>query len=284
MSIKYQAYQGPKDFVFIRGCKEDERLLNEITQKLIDRKIRVFYDLSSTKRSHSQEDIASAILNSSLCIFVLSKKAADSLDLRNSINYALSLKKDVVCIRKDEGELSHGLDMQLSNITFFRNSDELVEYIQKKYESCIGEGQILSSDDKQKKVLAVALIALAGLLLLGSIMFISERIRYFNSAEYQLGKIDDVEYLDFTSFSQDDLVYLKGKKIDEINFKDMDIDSIKGIEEVQTETVDLSGNPRLKNVNPIIMSDTIKTVMISQDMIRIADTLYSAGIEVVVTR
>ncbi|MBQ2659352.1 MAG: toll/interleukin-1 receptor domain-containing protein, partial [Erysipelotrichaceae bacterium] len=225
MSIKYQAYQGPKDFVFIRGCKEDERLLNEITQKLIDRKIRVFYDLSSTKRSHSQEDIASAILNSSLCIFVLSKKAADSLDLRNSINYALSLKKDVVCIRKDEGELSHGLDMQLSNITFFRNSDELVEYIQKKYESCIGEGQILSSDDKQKKVLAVALIALAGLLLLGSIMFISERIRYFNSAEYQLGKIDDVEYLDFTSFSQDDLVYLKGKKIDEINFKDMDIDS-----------------------------------------------------------
>lgn len=284
MSIKYQAYQGPKDFVFIRGCKEDERLLNEITQKLIDRKIRVFYDLSSTKRSHSQEDIASAILNSSLCIFVLSKKAADSLDLRNSINYALSLKKDVVCIRKDEGELSHGLDMQLSNITFFRNSDELVEYIQKKYESCIGEGQILSSDDKQKKVLAVALIALAGLLLLGSIMFISERIRYFNSAEYQLGKIDDVEYLDFTSFSQDDLVYLKGKKIDEINFKDMDIDSVKGIEEVQTETVDLSGNPRLKNVNPIIMSDTIKTVMISQDMIRIADTLYSAGIEVVVTR
>lgn len=284
MSIKYQAYQGPEDFVFIRGCKEDERLLNEITQKLIDRKIRVFYDLSSTKRSHSQEDIASAILNSSLCIFVLSKKAADSLDLRNSINYALSLKKDVVCIRKDEGELSHGLDMQLSNITFFRNSDELVEYIQKKYESCIGEGQILSSDDKQKKVLAVALIALAGLLLLGSIMFISERIRYFNSAEYQLGKIDDVEYLDFTSFSQDDLVYLKGKKIDEINFKDMDIDSVKGIEEVQTETVDLSGNPRLKNVNPIIMSDTIKTVMISQDMIRIADTLYSAGIEVVVTR
>ena len=284
MNIKYQAYQGPEDFIFIRAYKDDEGLLSGITNRLIDQKIRVFYDLASSRKSHRQEEIASAILNSSLCVIVLSKKAADSLDLRNSINYALSLKKDVVCIRKDEGELSHGLDMQLSNITFYRNTDELIEYTEHNYRSCIGEGQIISTVDQRRKMMTIAMVILAALFLMISVFFITNRIGYFNSAEYRLKDIDNVEYLDFSSFKQGDIICLENRTIDEISFKDMDISSIKDIDKVNVRVIDISGNPDLKNIQPIIRSKTIKTVMISQDMIKIADLLCLAGIEVVVTR
>ena len=284
MNIKYQAYQGPEDFIFIRAYKDDEGLLSGITNRLIDKRIRVFYDLASSRKSHRQEEIASAILNSSLCVFVLSKKAADSLDLRNSINYALSLKKDVVCIRKDEGELSHGLDMQLSNITFYRNTDELIEYTEHNYRSCIGEGQIISTVDQRRKMMTIAMVILAALFLMISVFFITNRIGYFNSAEYRLKDIDNVEYLDLSSFKQGDIICLENRTIDEISFKDMDISSIKDIDKVNVRVIDISGNPDLKNIQPIIRSKTIKTVMISQDMIKIADLLCLAGIEVVVTR
>ena len=282
-SLGYKPYYGPQDFVFIRAHKDDRKDLECLCQKLIEKKIRVFFDCSNSDGSASQEDVAAGILNSSLCVFILSKKAASSLDMRNSINYAMSLKKDTVIIRKDKDDLGYGLDMQLSNIQTL-NENEINDLISNDYRSCIGEGQLLSTDDRKQKTRALIAIAFTLVFMIVAGIILKNRIDYYNSAQYRLKDIDQSEYLDFTSFKQEDIVYLKDKKIKEISFTDMGLRSIEGIEDVETEQIDISGNPDLKNINPILRSQSIKTVELSQDMIIVAELLQRSNIEVIITR
>ncbi|MBR0419126.1 MAG: toll/interleukin-1 receptor domain-containing protein [Erysipelotrichaceae bacterium] len=282
-SLRYKPYYGPRDLVFIRAHKDDRKDLERLCQKLIEKKIRVFFDCSNSDDSAAQEDVAAGILNSTLCIFILSKKAASSLDMRNSINYAMSLKKETVIIRKDKDDLGYGLDMQLSNVQTL-NENEVIDLISGNHKSCIGEGQPVSTDDRKQKTRALIAIAFTLAFMIVAGIILKNRIDYYNSAKYRLKDIDQSDYLDFTSFKEGDIVYLKDKKIKEISFADMGLRSIEGIEDVDTEHIDISGNPDLKNINPILRSQSIKTVALSQDMIIVAEMLRRGDIEVIITR
>ena len=142
---KYLSYKGPEPFVFIRAFKSEEKELNRIADELYLRKIRFFYDCVKGNNTHLPEEVAGAILNSELCIFILSAKAQDDLDLRNSINYALSLKKKVLCLKDEAFELLHGLNVQLANVSFY--DDHLKLIAENDLSACQGEGQLLNYGD-----------------------------------------------------------------------------------------------------------------------------------------
>ena len=152
------------------------------------------------------------------------------------------------------------------------------------HKSCIGEGQPVSTDDRKQKTRALIAIAFTLAFMIVAGIILKNRIDYYNSAKYRLKDIDQSDYLDFTSFKEGDIVYLKDKKIKEISFADMGLRSIEGIEDVDTEHIDISGNPDLKNINPILRSQSIKTVALSQDMIIVAEMLRRGDIEVIITR
>ena len=283
--FKYISYGGPEDFIFIRCHLNDYNKALKLAERLADEKIRVFFDCADFKDEHRPDEVAGGILNAKLCVFYLSKQALEDLDFRNSINFALGKRMKVVCLREDEKEMGHGMDMQLANIRMFKDTEELYDHIinNDEYYSCRGEGQILDQRGDKGKVLALIMSALAIILALGLFIIINNRIGYYRSAEYLLGRIGDSEYLDFTSFRQDDLVYLKDKKIGFLNCADMDLNASDLIQELKIDKIDISGNVGI-DVSGLCKNPNLKEVILSQDMLSQARQLSEAGKIVEISR
>ena len=276
--FNYISYGGPEDFIFIRCHKNDYKKSLILANKLIEEKIRVFFDSADDSDEHLPEEVSGGILNAKLCVFYISKEALNDLDFRNSINFALSSKIKTVCIKENDFEMGHGMDMQLANVTIYKNIDELYNYIinNEEYKDCYGDGQIKNNNDSSKKIITLIVFALLVLLIIIGVLLIRNRINYYRSAEYRLSSIDKSEYLDFTSFTKDDFVYLEGKNIGLLYCADMNLENIEVLEKLNIKEIDISGNTNI-NVEPLCKNNNLTKVIISQDMIEFAEELYSSG-------
>ncbi|MBR5341898.1 MAG: toll/interleukin-1 receptor domain-containing protein [Erysipelotrichaceae bacterium] len=283
---KYLTYGGPEDFIFIRAIRKDEKLLYDLSEKLIANKVRVFFDLCDSPYEHIPDEVSGGILNAKMCVFILSKDAVENLDFRNSVNYAKSIRRDTVCLKEKDFELGHGLDMQLASTPIYKNREELYNYLlnEEKLSSCKGEGQLFNNSDHSRRNIALITFGVALLILIASVFVIRNRIAYYNSAEYLLGRIGETEYLDFSSFKQEDLIYLEGKKITKLSCADMKLRDLSGVEKIELKEIDISGNPSLIDVEALKNSKTLEKVYLSQDMLGYAEVLYNSGLEVIITR
>ena len=122
----YQSYTGTEPFLLLKACKADMPCALSLGDKLVREGVRVFLDVCETKDSQVPEQTADAIGRCDRAIFLLSEKACESLELRNAVNYALAIKKELLCLKTDTGKLSHGLDMQLANVTMLPYDDKTV--------------------------------------------------------------------------------------------------------------------------------------------------------------
>ena len=161
-------YTGPKGYVFFRALGRDLKLADEVAGRLADKGVRLFYDCAGSKDAARSRDVSEAILGCERAVFMLSAEALESLDFRNSINYALKLNKKVICIKLDSFIPTHGLDMQLANVPMIskKGAGHIIEELEKadftpemvKGDDIVPKARRLST--KQKRILAAVVAVL----------------------------------------------------------------------------------------------------------------------------
>lgn len=282
----YMPYYGPEPYLYIRAHKNDEKAGLALANQLLGRNYRVFFDVVN---ENEPEDTAAGILNCHKAVFFLRKEAEESLDMRNSINYALKEKKDVFIIKEKGYAPGHGLDMQLANIpsVLSDHTETIVEELEQQgvlKEDMIGDGLKLKPEDKRKKWTILLLAAGIVLLLIASSFIIHERIRYVNSPAYIFRDFEGSDYLDISMFKEDVLEVLSGKQIGTLYMENMDIRNVSAIQDIDVTYVDIAHNPNVTTLWYLTRCRNIECVTISQDMLRFSDDLLNSGIAVKVVR
>ena len=283
---KYKPYYGPDDFIFIRVHKNDEKLGLQIAEKLLQKKIRIFFDVVDQA---IPEDVAAGILNCDKAIFILSKDACDNLDMRNAINYAFKEKKKIICIKDGNFVPTHGLDMQLANVEMIEtmDADRVVTELENRNVlsgNLVGEGLVYKEDNKKKKLSIMILLASLFLFLVVSVFFIKNRLNYLNSAEYLLKDVDGSEYLDISNFDETALKALEGMSIKTLNMDSMNIKDISDIVNINVEEVIISHNPNVITLWHLNECKGLRSVTVSEDMLRFVRDLLGKDFEVKVVK
>ena len=285
----YLPYIGPEGFVFMRAFKADDALGCGMAGELAQRGARVFYDCAGGKEAALPEEVAAGILNCEAAFFVLTKEACESLDLRNSINYALKEKKPVVCIKKDGFVPGYGLDMQLANVpaVSLTNAESVIDALEEGGwlgAAVKGPGLVTRPEPKSRRKLSYAALTALVLMLIAGAVVVKNRVDYLNSAEYQLRDVDNAQYLDISRFDGSALELLEGKTIGTLYMEDMGAGDISAISEVNVTEVDIAHNPDVDSLEPLLGCSGIESVTVSQDMLVKAKPLVDAGLEVKVVR
>ena len=283
---KYKPYYGPDDFIFIRVHKNDEKLGLQIAEKLLQKNIRIFFDVVDQA---IPEDVAAGILNCDKAIFILSKDACDNLDMRNAINYAFKEKKKIICIKDGNFVPTHGLDMQLANVEMIEtmDADRVVTELENRNVlsgNLVGEGLVYKEDNKKKKLSIMILLASLFLFLVVSVFFIKNRLNYLNSAEYLLKDVDGSEYLDISNFDETALKALEGMSIKTLNMDSMNIKDISDIVNINVEEVIISHNPNVITLWHLNECKGLRSVTVSEDMLRFVRDLLGKDFEVKVVK
>lgn len=273
-------YTGNQHFVYIGVLTYQQDKCFEIVNKLKEKNFRLYYK----DKNDSFENDASAISNSSLCIFFISKEACNNLAFRNEVNYALNIKKNVVYFNIDNSELSHGLNMQLQNVKRVDFNDDSFDYLLENgylTQDMIGEPLVKKDDNSTKKKLFAGIIAITLVLTIVAGYFIlNNRIKYYNSPAYIYRNVDDIDYLKIEKNVEDSLRALANKKIIKLDISNSDVKDIKAIENIKIEEINISNNSELLAVWPLSRVETLKKVYIDQSQIDLVEDLLNNGIEI----
>ena len=96
----------------------------------------IWYDEGIPPTSEWPEEIERAIKSCSLFIVFITPNSVESINVRNEINYALSINKKLLIIYLEPTELKHGLGLRLNSIQAIikhKMSQEI--YIKKLFDS-----------------------------------------------------------------------------------------------------------------------------------------------------
>lgn len=285
-AFAYQSYTGTEPFLLLKACKDDMSCALSLGDKLVREGARVFLDVCDTKESQLPEQTANAIERCDRAVFLLSEKACESLVMRNAVNYALEIKAPLLCLKTDSAPLSHGLDMQLANITMLPYDDKTALDALCKHEfltqNVIGEGMERKNVNRKKQaVLAVIVTAIVLLLVAGGI-FAKQRIDYYRSAEYVFRNADGSEYINIASYGADGITALAGKSVKELDLTNGGFTDLTGIGKISVETLNLAGNPDLTDFHEIFYCPGLNCLVVSQDMLKVINNYPRNNIRIVV--
>jgi len=271
----YQSYLGDKPYIFLRYCEFDSKIASELVNNLIDRQFRLNYDIQVKKKITDSEWIATRIGQAELVIFLISGQSLESLEFRNSINFAISLKKTIFCLYLDDEKPGYGFDMQLSNIP----SAKLSEYanVTELFDSIVKNGLFLQQmrsesakvpiqNNLRKTTAIAAIITVITLTLILGVAIAVYRIRYDNSIEGQLKQLTSTDYLDLSGESSSTIELLKGKTITTLVVRNMGLTELDALAYVDCEQLDLSSNPHVTTLEPLLNNTSLKIIKLSKDM------------------
>lgn len=285
-AFAYQSYTGTEPFLLLKACKADMPYALSLGDKLVREGVRVFLDVCETRDSRAPEQTADALQNCDRAIFLLSEKACESLEMRNAVNYALAIKKDLLCLKTDTGKLSHGLDMQLANVTMLPYDDKTLMDALRTHEcltqNVIGEGMERKNVNRKKQVILAGIAAVMVALLVVGGIFAKRRIDYYRSAEYVFRNADGSEYINIASYGSAGITALAEKSVKELDLTDGGFTDLGGIGKVKVEQLTLAGNPDLTDLHEIFYCQGLHRVVVSQDMLEAVNHYPHDNIQVVV--
>jgi hypothetical protein len=273
--ILYKAYCGGEPYIFLRFDRSDKAAAGKIINNLIERQFRVFFDEHDKKTVPDYERLAGRILSSGLAVFLISKNALASLAFRNSINYALSKKKNIFCIYLDDQKMEYGFDIQLANVpgaalSRYKNADGLCGAIVKNdyfVQDMRGEGaKVPKNPGRRKKAAIIAVAAVLAVFIVSASAIAAYRIDYENSKAGQLEKITQTDYFDISNEDASLIGLLEGKTIGTLVARNMGLVDIEALGSVNCEELDISQNPAIKTLEPLLQNEHLKTVKVTQDM------------------
>jgi len=273
--ILFQSYDGDAPYLFLQFDKGDRSLASHIVNYLIDRRFRVCYDEHHSGAIADAERLADRILSADLTVFLISAGAAKSLAFRNSINYALSKEKKIYCIYLDDEELDPGLIMQLANVSGARLSEypdtgDLCDHIIQSdlfVQDMRGEGaKVIIRHERKKKIAIGLLIAVLVLSLASAAAITMYRINYQNSLPGRIEALTETDYLDISGEKAAILPLLRDKTIETLVARDMGLTDISALSDVDCVSLDISDNPHINTLEPLLNIGRLTTVTVTQDM------------------
>ncbi len=273
--ILYEAYCGGEPYIFLRFDQSDNADASKILSNLMERQFRVFYNEHDQKTIPGYEELASRILACELAVFLISKKALASLAFRSSINYALSKKKKIFCVYLDDEKMDFGFDIQLANVpgahlSAYKDADELCGDMVKTglfLQTMRGEGsKVPVSQTRRKRAAVIAIAAVVAVFVVSASLIGAYRINYENSKAGQLEKITQTDYFDISEEDASLIGLLEGKTIGTLVARDMDLVDIGPLGSINCEVLDISQNPSVNTLEPLLENRHLKTVKVTQDM------------------
>ena len=273
--IIYNSYSGNEPYIFLRFDKADRKAASGIVNNLIEKQFRICYDEHDSSNITDSDWLAERIISSDLIIFMISADSLKSLAYRNSINYALSIKKEILCVYLDDGEIDEGTAMQLAHVPSVRLSDyceanELCDEIVKTdhfTQEMRGEdAKSIIKSTRKKTVAIAALISVLVLFIAAAVTIAIYRINYENSLPGQIEKMTEVEYLDISNEDASMIELLKGKTVKTLVVRNMGLTDISALEYVNCEELDISENPNVNTLEPLLEIKNLKVVKVTQDM------------------
>lgn len=287
-TFAYQSYTGTEPFLLLKACKTDMPYALSLGDKLVKEGVRVYLDVCESKDSQPAEQTADALQNCDRAIFLLSEKACESLEMRNAVNYALEIKAKLLCLKTDSAPLSHGLDMQLANVTMLPYDEKTVMDALRTYEcltqNVIGEGMERKNVNRKKQLVLAGIAAVIVALFVVGGIFAKQRIDYYRSAEYVFRNADGSEYINIASYGADGITALAGKSVKELDLTDGGFTDLNGIGKISVETLNLADNPDLTDFHEIFYCEGLRRLVISQDMLKAVNNYPHNNIQVVVIK
>ena len=300
----YKNYIGDQDYIFARCVKADEAKASFVANTMVEAKVKTFFDVQGSSASEKPEAIAETIEKAETVLFFLSGKSCESLEFRNNINFALEIKKHIVCIRLDKEELSHGMDMQLANIPMIDLSDSMnisvsnkadkqklaADIIERfKAEEIITQDTLGSAQEKKnvnlkKQITIIAIIVLASAAFVaGAYKIIIERVAYYQSTEYLLRNVDGSDYLNISQYGNEGIKVLAGKHIHELEFTGNSIDDFSGMKDVSAKIIDVT-NCENAAFDEIMQTKNLQTIRVTQKQLKYVYPYRNQDVKIVVVR
>ena len=277
--FSYLPYNGINSFAYFGCCKEDETIASELADALVAEGFRLYCDSCGSKYQNSAEETASALNSADSAIVLLSEKSVENLAFRNAINYLLSMRKKLVCIKLGDFSLSHGLDMQLANVKTisYTSIEETVNEVLETdvlTQDMIGEGMEKRVINRKRNFIMAGMIAVAVLIFVESALTIIDKR---TSAEYLFKDVDGYEYLNISKYGDEGIAALAGKRIEELDLSGGKYSNLAAVKDIKVKTINVADIGELA-LRPLRQVEGLETVKISQDQVEYAGDLFDAGL------
>ena len=283
--FSYLPYLGVNSFAYFGCTKDDEAIASDIADTLISKGFRLYLDARGDKNEASALELSKSIDACEGAIVFLSKKSIESLAFRNIINNIVSIKKPVIFVKIGEFDLAYGLDMQLANmkVISYTNKTETANALLDSgilTQDMIGEGMEERVSNNKKYIIMVIMIIISILILvISAIGIVNKR----TSVEYRLKDVNNMDYLNISSYGEDAISVLKGKYFGELDLSGGKFTSLDGIEDINIKVINISDISEDISLLPLENIKGLEKVKISQNQINLIDRLYDLGIKVVIT-
>jgi|GEM_PF-1381437 len=282
----YLSYNGTDDYAYLGCFSAQEPLAAQVLALLACRGMRFSYAVTGGRETPDSEALAERIANCRAAILFLSPESLESLSFRNTVNYLLSLRKPLFCIKTADFPLSHGLEMQLANIpvTVFSTPEDTAEQLLQSgilTQDIVGPCMLQKTDTHRKKRISAVMIAA---FLVAFLACAAAAVAKKTSPATLLRDADGSSYLSISAYGDKGIDALADKSVQELDLSDGHFSSIDGIEKINIETVNVAGLPDKISLRPLLSVNGLQTVKIDQTQLIYARELYNAGLRVEIVR
>lgn len=150
-AMPFHAYEGNEPYIFVSYAHADADLVFPELKRLHDAGLNIWYDQGIAPGNEWTEEIGNALEGCSLFIVFISKNSANSINVRNEINYALHDNKRFLSIYLEETELPSGLKLSMGSLqSILKYGMDESEYIFRCNKALRQNGFDISSDGSIK--------------------------------------------------------------------------------------------------------------------------------------
>lgn len=112
----FHAYEGDEPYIFVSYAHVDAHQVFPELERLHNEGLNIWYDQGISPGNEWTEEIGKALEGCSLFIVFISNNSANSVNVRNEINYALHENKRFLSIYLEDTELPSGLKLSMGSI------------------------------------------------------------------------------------------------------------------------------------------------------------------------
>ena len=111
-----KAYEGNEKYIFVSYAHKDSDTVLPVIEKMQNKRFRIWYDEGIEAGTEWPEYIAEHLEKASAVVAFMSNNAANSINCRNEINFALFMNKEVLVVYLEETNLTSGMRLQIGTL------------------------------------------------------------------------------------------------------------------------------------------------------------------------
>jgi hypothetical protein len=116
MERPFPAYTGDEPYIFVSYAHEDAELVYPEIQWLKDQGFNIWYDEGISPGSEWHQELADRLDGSSLFLYFITPRSADSLHCEREVHYAIDNEMRLLAVHLEETQLPSGINLSLGNM------------------------------------------------------------------------------------------------------------------------------------------------------------------------